>query len=75
MEKSKQTKNRIFFKTILYRIISIIIAFCISYIWTKQFEASLYLTLFIELDQTISYFIYENLWNRVGWGIIIEHGF
>lgn len=75
MEKSKQTKNRIFFKTILYRLISIIIAFCISYIWTKQFEASLYLTLFIELVQTISYFIYENLWNQVGWGIIIEHGF
>ena len=70
MDKVKQTETRIAFKTFLYRIISIIISFSVGYCWTGQLLKSLYLTIFIELVQTINYFVYENIWEQINWGLI-----
>lgn len=69
MEKVSQTDKRITFKTILYRLISIIISFTIGFCWTGQLLKSLYLTIFIELVQTINYFVYENIWDQIKWGM------
>ena len=69
MEKLKQTEKRIAFKTVLYRIVSVIIAFTVGYLWTGKLLRSIYLTIFIELVQTINYFIYENIWDQIKWRI------
>ena len=69
MEKLKQTEKRIAFKTVLYRIVSVIIAFTVGYLWTGKLLRSIYLTIFIELVQTINYFIYENIWEQIKWGM------
>lgn len=70
MEKVKQSETRIAFKTVLYRIVSVVIAFSVGYFWTGKLLRSIYLTIFIELVQTINYFVYENIWDQIKWGLI-----
>lgn len=64
-----QTNNRIFLKTLLYRIITIIISFIISNIFFKNIKKALFLTIILEFIQMINYCIYEIIWNNIKWGI------
>ena len=71
-ENVKQTKKRILVKTILYRMIGITITFIISFWWTKEVTSSILLTLIVEFLQAIVYFIYENFWNKIQWGLRVN---
>jgi uncharacterized membrane protein len=64
-----QTNNRILLKTILYRVITIIISFIISNAFFKNIKKALFLTIIIELIQMINYCFYEIIWNNIKWGI------
>ena len=66
-----QSNTRIFIKTIIFRLIALAITFSITYLYTKNYRSSLKVSIFIEFIQLISYFIYENIWNKIQWGYVI----
>lgn len=67
-----QTNERLLVKTVIFRILAIIITFTISYIYTNNFRKSFKVSIFIETLQLILYFINEHIWNNIKWGYIIS---
>ena len=68
-----QSNNRILLKSIIFRIIALIITFSITYLYTNNLRNSLKVSFFIEFIQFISYFTYEILWNNINWGYAITN--
>ena len=68
-----QTNSRIIVKSIIFRLVALVITFSITYFYTTNLRKSLKVAIFIEFIQFISYFIYENAWNNVKWGYIINN--
>ena len=68
-----QSNNRILLKSIIFRIIALIITFSITYLYTNNLRNSLKVSFFIEFIQFISYITYEILWNNIKWGYAISN--
>jgi uncharacterized membrane protein len=64
-----QTTTRIVVKAVVYHILSFFISFSITFIITKSYFKSFKIGLFIEVVNMFIYFIYENLWEDIKWGI------
>lgn len=64
-----QKNNRIYLKTLLYRVITIIISFIVSNIFFKDTKKALFFSIIIEFIQMINYYFYERIWNNIKWGI------
>ena len=64
-----QKNNRIFLKTLLYRVITIVISFIVSNFFLKDTKKALFFSLIIEFIQMINYYFYEQIWNNIKWGI------
>tara|TARA_B100000787_G_scaffold12268_1_gene9045 strand:+ start:1630 stop:1935 length:306 start_codon:yes stop_codon:yes gene_type:complete len=67
-----QSNERLLTKTLIFRLLAIIITFTISYIYTNNFRKSLKVSIFIETLQLILYFINEHVWNNIKWGYVIS---
>ena len=72
MKYVEQTQKRLLVKTIIYRIIGILITFIGGFLFTNDYKNALLVTLLIEFTQMLIYFIYEQLWNNIEWGINIK---
>ena len=64
----KQTQKRIVIKTVIYRILGILITFTGGFLFTNNFKSAFMVTILIEVMQMIVYFFYEQLWNKIEWG-------
>ena len=69
MKHLKQTQKRIIIKTLIYRILGILITFIGGFLFTNNFKSAFIVTILIEVMQMIVYFSYEQLWNKIEWGI------
>lgn len=67
-----QTNERIGVKTIIYRIIGIIVSFVINNLFMNNMKKAFLVTIIIETLQTTIYFIYEKIWNQIKWGVSFE---
>ena len=65
-----QSQKRIVIKTIIYRILGILITFIGGYLFTKNYKNAFLITMLIEITQMTVYFIYEQVWNKVKWGYL-----
>ena len=68
MKHLKQTQKRIVIKTIIYRILGLIITFLGGLLFTNNLKSAFMVTILIEVIQMIVYFSYEQLWNKIQWG-------
>ena len=64
-----QTKERIIIKTVVYRIIAIIMSFIINNLFFNNVKKAILLTIIIEFIQMTIYYFYEKIWNIIRWGI------
>ena len=64
-----QSKERIIIKTVLYRIIAIIMSFIINNLFFNNVKKAILLTIIIEFIQMTIYYFYEKIWNIIRWGI------
>lgn len=55
-------------KTITYRILIVISTFIVTYLLTGEIKASLEITTFANIVNTVLYFVHERLWKKVQWG-------
>lgn len=68
----KQTQKRILIKTIIYRILGVLITFIGGILFTNNIKSAITVTMLIEIVQTIVYFMYEEIWNKVKWGYLLD---
>lgn len=64
-----QSKERIIIKTVVYRIIAIIMSFIINNLFFNNVKKAILLTIIIEFIQMTIYYFYEKIWNIIRWGI------
>lgn len=64
-----QSKERIIIKTVVYRIIAIIMSFIINNFFFNNVKKAILLTIIIEFIQMTIYYFYEKIWNIIRWGI------
>lgn len=67
----KQSQERIMIKTVIYRILGVFITFIGGMLFTNNIKSAITVTILIEIIQTLVYFMYEELWNKINWGYII----
>lgn len=72
VQKYKETKLRTIAKGILLRlIVFIVITLVVSWI-TGSYLESIQIALFDIVVELIIHYIYERVWQRIGWGIVIK---
>ena len=64
---SKEHWTRSLIKTIIYRIVIMSMDFISTYLITGRVEASLEFMVVSNIYTTVTYYVYERLWNRTGW--------
>lgn len=64
-----QSNRRILIKSILYRILGIIISFITANLFINNIKKALLLTILTEIIQTTIYILYEKIWNNIKYGI------
>lgn len=67
----RQSQQRILIKTVIYRILGVLITFIGGMLFTNNIRSAITVTILIEIIQTIVYFIYEELWNKINWGYVL----
>lgn len=50
-------------KTLIYRIIAIILALIVTYLFTKKINISIKIAVTTEIIQSLVYYTYEHFWN------------
>jgi len=68
----KQSQKRILIKTIIYRILGVLITFIGGMLFTNNIKSAITVTMLIEIIQTIVYFMYEEIWNKIKWGYLLD---
>jgi uncharacterized membrane protein len=68
----KQSQRRILIKTIIYRILGVLITFIGGMLFTNNIKSAIKVTMLIEIVQTIVYFLYEEIWNKIKWGYLLD---
>jgi len=64
----KEDWRRSLVKAILYRFLGTLATLIVAFIFTQRIEISLAVAIVDSFAKIVMYFIYERLWNCVGWG-------
>lgn len=60
--------SRSVLKTALYRVLMFLVTFAVAFILTDNVTASVGISIGANFIKTITYFLYERVWSRIGWG-------
>ena len=67
-QHSKETFRRSAVKTILYRVVILILDFSFLYLFTGQIKIAVGFMIVSNIYTTLGYFFYERLWDKINWG-------
>ena len=62
------TKMRSWVKSIVWRIVGIVLLAAISYLITDSWKETSIITVLFHLIRVILYYFHERLWERISWG-------
>jgi uncharacterized membrane protein len=65
----KETRTRSIIKSIVWRIICILVSIITSYILTNKWDIALAIGTTYNVITMILYYLHERFWNKVKWGI------
>lgn len=68
-----ETKLRSIVKSIVWRLIGVVILGGISYLVTRNWETTTTITLIFHFIRLITYYYHERLWNKILWGRIDDY--
>lgn len=69
--EEKETVRRTLVKSVLYRILMVLSDFGIVYLLSGEFEISISFAIINSLFNTLAYFGYDRIWDKIKWGKII----
>jgi uncharacterized membrane protein len=55
-------------KALTWKLVATLMAFVISYIYTRDIDAATNTALTMFIAGIIAYYLHERLWNRIPWG-------
>lgn len=61
-------QRRTLLKTLTWRLIAIVLTMAVVYPYNRDFEASLYFSLFLNFIKMLFYYLHERIWNKVPFG-------
>ena len=64
----KETRKRSIAKSILWRIICIIVSVFVSFILTARWDVAVAIGTLYNIITMFLYYFHERIWNRVNWG-------
>lgn len=64
----KDTFKRSLVKSIMYRLIIIVLDFTTVYLFTGKVDVAIGFMLISNVYTTVAYFLHERLWDRIKWG-------
>lgn len=64
-----QRRSRAIVKTLLYRIVMVLITIAVTLVVTRDAGAALQVGLLANVLKTATYYGYERLWDRIAWGV------
>jgi uncharacterized membrane protein len=59
-------------KTVLYRLLMLVVTVIVALAVTGDPEAALNIGVAANLVKTVTYYGYERLWDRIEWGLVAE---
>ena len=65
------TKARSIVKSVVWRVIGIVLLGYISYLFTHNWEKTTLITLIFHAIRLVMYYYHERIWERVSWGRVI----
>jgi len=68
-QRPHQRMSRALAKTLLYRVLMIIVTVVVAFAFTQDTGAALSIGLVSNLIKTGTYYGYERLWDRISWGL------
>ena len=67
-----QVRSRALVKTVLYRLLMLVVTVIVALAVTGDPEAALNIGVAANLVKTVTYYGYERLWDRIEWGLVAE---
>jgi len=67
-----ESRRRTLVKALTYRIICVIVTYSVTYVILHNVDQSLMILILHQSLQTLSYFLHERGWARIGWGILTD---
>lgn len=64
-----QRLSRVLAKTLLYRILMVLITIAVAFLFTENTGDALSIGILSNLIKTGTYYGYERLWDRITWGV------
>jgi uncharacterized membrane protein len=64
----KETRKRSIAKSIVWRIICIIVSIAVSYMLTSRWDVAVAIGSVYNLVTMVLYYFHERFWNRIKWG-------
>ena len=67
--RALQNRSRAIVKTLVYRLVMVIITILVALVVTGQLDQALSIGLVANVVKTGTYYAYERLWDRIAWGV------
>lgn len=64
-----QNRSRAIVKTLLYRLVMILVTIVVALVVTGQVDQALSIGIAANVVKTATYYGYERLWDRIDWGL------
>ena len=68
----KESFQRSVVKTIIYRVVIIVLYFSFIYLFTGQVKVAVGFMVVSNIYTTLGYYFYERIWDKIKWGKQIE---
>lgn len=67
-----QFRSRALAKTLVYRMLMVVITIVVALVVTGDFAAALNIGILANAIKTVTYYLHERAWDHVSWGIATE---
>lgn len=64
-----QVRGRAVVKTLLYRVFMMLITIGVAWVVTGSIAAAVNIGILTNVMKTVTYYLYERLWDHVTWGV------
>jgi uncharacterized membrane protein len=65
----KETKRRSIVKSVVWRVICVVVSIIVSFLLTAKWDLSVAIGSIYNVITMILYYFHERAWNRVNWGL------
>ncbi|MEF8779928.1 MAG: DUF2061 domain-containing protein [Haloferacaceae archaeon] len=65
----RQSRARALLKALIYRVLMVAVTVVAAYAFTEDPAAAINIGVAANAIKTVTYYVYERAWDRVGWGV------